>query len=445
LDTWEPNDTFDTATFIWPGVLDGLICPSGDVDFFQFSAAQGDTITLDLDSLPADYQLRLWSPAGVILQQSAHGGTTPEQIVQVAPSTGSYRAEVWPATGQWNGSSFYELRLQVATGTPAATPTRTLTATPTTPTPTPSATPTVTRTGTVTATPPLCGSDTWEPNDTFDTAAFIWAGGLQGLICPSTDVDFFQFTAKQGDTITLDLGSLPADYNLRLWNPDGTVLEQSVLSGTVPEQIVRVAPSTGSYRAEVWPGAGQWHATDSYELHVQVAAGTPAATLTGTVTPTLTTSTPTPSATPTLTPVGTVTPTPAQCGSDIWEPNDTFGAATFIWPGTLQGLICPSTDMDWFQFNANQYDTITLDLTSLPADYNLRLWKPDQTLLDQSVLGGTTSEQIVRVAPSTGSYRAEVWPAAGQWHATNAYQLRVQVVSTTPRIYLPVLARNHSG
>jgi hypothetical protein len=168
---------------------------------------------------------------------------------------------------------------------------------------------------------------------------------------------------------------------------------------------------------------------------VQVASGTPAAT------PTLAQ---TPSATPTVIRTATLTLTPVACGSDIWEPNDIFDTAMFVWPGALQGLICPSTDVDFYQFSAKQYDTITLDLGSLPADYDLRLWKPDGTLLEQSILPGITPEQIVRVAPSAGNYRAEVRPATGQWNATDSYELRVQVVSTTPRVFLPVLVKNHS-
>jgi len=100
--------------------------------------------------------------------------------------------------------------------------------------------------------------------------------------------------------------------------------------------------------------------------------------------------------------------------------------------------------VDFFQFSAKQGDTITLDLASLPADYNLRLWTPDGTILAESALTGTTPEQIARVAPSAGSYRAEVWPVTGQWHRTDSYELRVQVVSTIPRVYLPVLVKNHS-
>lgn len=274
-----------------------------------------------------------------------------------------------------------------------------------------------------------------------------------GLICPSIDVDYFRFSANQYERITLDLDSLPADYQLRLWNPDGSLLEQSIQSGTTPEQIVIFAPYTGSYRAQVFPVTGQWHATDAYELRIQVTSATPAGTATHTLTPTHTPTagTPTPGATLTRTATPTVTRsptpgptlTPANCGSDSWEPNDTFSTAAFVWPGGLQGLICPSTDADFFQFSAKHYDTITLTLDGLPANYNLRLWRPDGTLLAQSAHAGTAPEQIVYVAPGNGSYRAEVWPATGQWHEADSYDLHVQVASTTPRIYLPVVLQNH--
>jgi len=132
----------------------------------------------------------------------------------------------------------------------------------------------------------LCGADSWEPNDTFETAYFVFPGTLQGLICPSTDVDCFRFSANQYDRITLELNSLPADYQLRLWNPDGSLLEQSLQTGTTPEQIVLFAPYTGSYRAEVFPVTGQWQATDTYELRVQVTSATPAGTATNTPIPT---------------------------------------------------------------------------------------------------------------------------------------------------------------
>lgn len=329
------------------------------------------------------------------------------------------------------------------TSTPTATGTVTHTATPTA-TATASPTPTATHSPTpgLTATPGPCGADSWEPNDSFETAAFIWPGSLQGLICPSTDVDYFQFTADQGETIIIDLEGLPADYQLRLWDPGATILEESFRSGTAAEQIVRMAPSTGTYRVEVWPVLGQWHATDPYDLRVQVTSGTPAATPTHTLA-----ATPTPTGSPTAGP----TRTPGNCGVDTWEPNDTFDTAVFIWPGLLQGLICPFTDVDLFQFSVKQGDTITLNLDSLPADYHLRLWSPTGSFLVESMNAGTAAEELSHVALSAGSYRAEVWPALGQWHETDTYELRMQIVSPTTtgtpgaerrRIYLPVVMKS---
>jgi len=311
---------------------------------------------------------------------------------------------------------------------------------------------TPTATSSPTATAPPCGADSWEPNDTFETGYFVFPGTLLGLICPSTDVDYFRFSANQYQRIILDLNGLPADYNLRLWNPDGSLLEQSIQTGTTPEQIVIFAPYTGSYRAQVYPVTGQWNATEAYDLHIQVLSATPAGTATHTLTPTRTPTAGT--ATPAATLTGTVTPTltrsptpgpsltPPNCGADSWEPNDTLGTAAFVWPGRLQGLICPVTDVDFFAFSARHYDTILLDLDGLPADYNLRLWRPDGGLLAQSVHVGIQAEQIACVAPGNGSYGVEVWPASGQWHESSSYTLRVQVSSTTPRVYLPIMVRN---
>ncbi len=419
---------------------------------------------------------------------SYSGGTPPATGTATPTPTHSSTRTVTatPTPSRTGTATASPTATRTATNTRTATGTRTATASPTVTTPTPVTSPTVTGTATgtptaipsLTPTPAPCGADSWEPNDTFETAYFVFAGSLQGLICPSTDVDYFQFTANQYDRITLDLSSLPADYNLRLWNPNGSLQELSTQTGTTSERIEILAPDNGSYRAEVFPVSGQWHATDTYELRVQVTPATPAATATHTPTPTHTptmgtptagatrTSTVTPTLTPTHTPTmvtptagatrtPTVTPTvtlsptptptltPASCGADSWEPNDTLATAYFVFPGTLRGLICPPTDVDFFQFSASYHETITLDLDSLPADYNLRLWNPNGTLAGQSTQAGTRPERIEYIVPSAGSYRVEVWPAVGAWHATDSYDLSVQVALKPLRIvHLPVVQQN---
>jgi|GEM_PF-1384668 len=146
-DPSEPNDTFDTARVIVPGGwTQGLICPPGDRDFFKFAVTANHTIRLELRSLPADYDLYLWSPAGLEVEHSWNSGTSDELIVYRALQTGEYRAEVRPVLGQWHGTDPYDLRPDVfaPTATPTMTPTRTPTATPTrtlTPTPSPTINP----------------------------------------------------------------------------------------------------------------------------------------------------------------------------------------------------------------------------------------------------------------------------------------------------------------
>ena len=461
-------------------------------------------VQLWVDNARINYGLVLMPAAGLdwdVTFDSRDGANPPLLVIGYAPPPRTPTPTRTRTATRTPGATPTATRTRTPTRTPTgtltrtatrtATPIATRTGTPTVTTPTPSATPTRTATPTVTRTavatytrtttptaarsptasrtptPAGCNTDAWEPNDTFDTAVFIWPGSLQGLICPSTDVDFFRFSATLGETIVLDLSSLPADYQLRLWKPDGTLLEQSALPGTAPEHIVSVAPSNGSYRVEVWPAAGQWQATDTYDLNLYVGSATPVGTRTSTLTPTpMASTTLARTVTPTVTRTGTVMPTatrsptliPGQCNTDAWEPNDTLDTASFIWPGSLQGLLCPSTDVDFFRFGANQYDMITLNLDGLPADYQLRLWKPDGTILGQSVNPGFAPEQLVRVAPSTGSYRAEVWPAAGQWHGADPYDLRVEIATPMPTftpmgtrtppagqrsIYLSVVLKNH--
>ena len=94
---------------------------------------------MELRSLPADYDLYLWSPAGVEVEHSWNSGSSDELILYRALMTGEYRAEVRPLLGQWDANDPYDLRPDVftLTATPTVTPTRTRTVTPTlTPSPT---------------------------------------------------------------------------------------------------------------------------------------------------------------------------------------------------------------------------------------------------------------------------------------------------------------------
>ncbi len=198
IDGYEPNDSFATAYAMSTGISHcaAYICPSGDVDWFKFSVTSGQQITVDLYSLPADFDLRLYDPSGTLIDTSTNSGTTDEQIVHTASMTGDYRAYVFGYGGAYSEEDDYCLLVTLTTPTPTPTtvvatdtirvyvgqrvylplifknhqpslePTPTSTSTPTptatlwaspTPTSTPTSTPTPTLTPTPTATSPVTG------------------------------------------------------------------------------------------------------------------------------------------------------------------------------------------------------------------------------------------------------------------------------------------------
>ncbi|HNA19538.1 MAG TPA: zinc-dependent metalloprotease family protein [Chitinophagaceae bacterium] len=101
------------------------------------------------------------------------------------------------------------------------------------------------------------------------------------------------------------------------------------------------------------------------------------------------------------------------------------GAATIPFNTDVFGLINPSGDNDYYKFVITTGGTITLTLTNLPADYDLRLYKGNSSV-KTSQNGGTTSETISYTA-AAGTYYARVYGYSGAMNATNCYTLKVQL------------------
>ena len=80
---------------------------------------------------------------------------------------------------------------------------------------------------------------------------------------------------------------------------------------------------------------------------------------------------------------------------------------------------------DYYIFVISSSGTITLTLTNLPADYDLRLYKGSKSV-KTSQNGGTTSETISYTA-AAGTYYARVYGYSGAMNATNCYTLKVQL------------------
>ncbi len=116
---------------------------------------------------------------------------------------------------------------------------------------------------------------------------------------------------------------------------------------------------------------------------------------------------------------------------DISTNGSTSGAATIPLNTDIKGLINPSGDNDYYKFVITTGGTITMTLTTLPANYHLRLLNSSGSTLQTSNNGGTNNETINRTV-TAGTYYARVYTGNNNnWNATNCYTLRVQTGTAT--------------
>ncbi|MFT3981620.1 MAG: zinc-dependent metalloprotease family protein [Ferruginibacter sp.] len=95
--------------------IKGLISPSGDNDYYKFVITTGGTATVTLTTLPADYDLVIYSSNGTTqLASSANGSTTSESISRTY-TAGTYYARVYGYNNANNASSCYTLKVQTGT------------------------------------------------------------------------------------------------------------------------------------------------------------------------------------------------------------------------------------------------------------------------------------------------------------------------------------------
>jgi len=247
------GDTFNTAATLTPFIeTQEYICPSGDVDWWKFPVEAGHEISVYLYDLPtapdADYDLFLFDPSGAQKASSeVFGAEKGEYIYHQAYMDGDWRVMVrgkgWGPWGaaDWSKTTPYKLRvdLKFACFFPD------------------------------------------EAGDTFADATpllpSIPQAGISnkhtGYICPQGDIDFYKFEVSGGQTVTItaDLTGLPADYDMILRQPDGSIADYSNNSGTADEHVTYVANNIpGSWRVSVFgPGGIPYH-SDQYELEVSL-------------------------------------------------------------------------------------------------------------------------------------------------------------------------------
>jgi hypothetical protein len=116
---------------------------------------------------------------------------------------------------------------------------------------------------------------------------------------------------------------------------------------------------------------------------------------------------------------------------DNYEPNATLATAATIPVNTdIAALIGTNGDYDWFKFSTTvAAKNIKITLTDLPADYDVRLYKADGTMIGSSLNTGTAPETIIYNYNKAGTYYVLV-NGYGVYDPINCYTLRAAVSST---------------
>jgi len=121
--------------------------------------------------------------------------------------------------------------------------------------------------------------------------------------------------------------------------------------------------------------------------------------------------------------------------SDNYESNNSSSSAALIPVNTnIVARIATSTDKDWFRFsNTSTARNIRIDLTGLPADYDVRLYNPSGTQVAISQNGSTTAEAIIYNTTLTGTWRVQVYGYNGAFNSTLCYTLRASISASSFR------------
>lgn len=132
----------------------------------------------------------------------------------------------------------------------------------------------------------------------------------------------------------------------------------------------------------------------------------------------------------------TTTTPPVTCPGvyDVSTNGSISGAALIPFNTDIKGLLSPSGDNDYYRFVIRTGGTITMTLTTLPANYELRLLNSAGSTIQTSKNSSTTNEIITRTV-TPGTYYARIYPNGSANNATNCYTLKVQLGTASRGIF----------
>jgi hypothetical protein len=122
--------------------------------------------------------------------------------------------------------------------------------------------------------------------------------------------------------------------------------------------------------------------------------------------------------------------------TDSYETNNTYNQAKSIAVNSnITAKISSSTDKDYFRFSTTTSNrNIKIDLTNLPADYDVILYNPSGVQVGISQTTGTANETIIYNNGPVGTYRLQVYGYNGAFNNSLCYTLRANRSNTAFRV-----------
>jgi len=136
-----------------------------------------------------------------------------------------------------------------------------------------------------------------------------------------------------------------------------------------------------------------------------------------------------------FTTAGSTPPPSSTCPGpyDVSTNGTISGAAAISLNTDVNGTISPRNDIDHYKFTINSAGTITVWLTTLPANYNLAVLNSSGVQIGISQNNGTQNESIT-LSVGAGTYYAKVFPKGTANNATSCYTLKVQTITASDAI-----------
>lgn len=237
----------------------------------------------------------------------------------------------------------------------------------------------------------------FEPNETLTAAALIATGVANtAAISTSTDNDYFKIVTTTTSSNTFSLvGPSGVDFDMTVYNSAGTQIGSGT-SASATETVTLSNQAAGTYYIRVF-GYNGANSTSCYTLTVTAA---------------------------------TVT----SCANPLDNSTNgtASGAATIPFNTDVKGLINVRSDIDYYRFVITTGGTATITLSTLPANYDLRVYSSNGTTqLASSTRSGTNTETISRTY-TAGTYYVRVnGRTSSTFNATNCYTLRVALGTAT--------------